>query len=1019
MKDVARMLRYHADGLQRVARVIEGNPDYDDLMAHKLTREEFMRFDAGVSLEGKRMAAIAVSEEKLRASHHKIILPSFSGFACDGNTDNNLREFAFFDAICAQLNVAVSAQNYATLPRIAAGRLTIEQSRILDHLVADLCGYYQTSEAISASLVHQLAQYSRAFFSFVLSFSAKGAVEPGVFVTANDHSPVRVALSMVMKGLGVPRVYLQHAEVTEIFPALDFDCSVLRNRRSLDTYRKVGPLPANVYIIPRQEGAFNGHRLVTPRNAPVTVAIYPTSRISIGPLREVIGNLVSNPDVGTIVIKEHPGAAGGLNELAIAGKVHVTKSTPDGEHIAIVGNSSVAVELLHNGVPVYQIFDFDPVKPDYYGLVATGVTKEITIDSCREAFWTPYETSGRWLEAFSAWDPSATVDHLKDRASFIKEINALKLRCAPAKGGHAPRMRGRWRARAKGSLRRNLVKLINSHPKASSLLVSSMLVNLRRLGDEITIQTDRVGRFLLANTNISIKGSFARHANNGPTMGGSAVVNAAVQRFLFETLVTVENPVQWLDENERLQVLPPSELIAALDRAFHERNPRLTVLFKGIVGTPASIVGWWALLKKVELSHLPLDGALLDTLADFVYRCNQSPAAKAMIERALLQALLRAGSLEQLDRFWSEAQTVRRSDLTINTQLQLLRKLRAGRGRDQEVSQLLLEIGLKATSFEILKMQNAEFLEGRAEAEWTHLRAEEKFLKEAPYDLRQDFRQKVKPIYNELRTRMQFMNIRTDEQELERLKTLIGACVRERRPFSMIRLSDGEGYLFPQSLYFSLEDRLNRERHWWGTELSSDLRNKIVTEARLAVSQADVLGIPAVFRFIRDLGEGSLSLTHSLQGRGLVEVLSGVAALASPSALFTEDKANVALFSDLDRLDWLLSAASRVVVVSSVRRSDLPRRILDIDNLTVIEIPTHQNTALNTNYNVGEHPLPLVYATVTETLDRIIQPGDLVFVAGGIVGKILLGFCRSKGAVAIDLGHVMDDWISPYLTNLR
>src|SRR5690606_28826483 len=123
----------------------------------------------------------------------------------------------------------------------------------LETIIDDVHEFYRSRQSIGPSLVRRQIIYSQSFFNFLIAFLSRDAVKPAVLIQANDHSPSRVALSMIMKGLGVPRVYLQHAEVTQHFPPLDFECSVLRNEQSRDTYEAIGPLHGQVYVIPRYE----------------------------------------------------------------------------------------------------------------------------------------------------------------------------------------------------------------------------------------------------------------------------------------------------------------------------------------------------------------------------------------------------------------------------------------------------------------------------------------------------------------------------------------------------------------------------------------------------------------------------------------------------------------------------------------------------------------------------------------------------------------------------------------------
>lgn len=62
--------------------------------------------------------------------------------------------------------------------------------------------------------------------------------------------------------------------------------------------------------------------------------------------------------------------------------------------------------------------------------------------------------------------------------------------------------------------------------------------------------------------------------------------------------------------------------------------------------------------------------------------------------------------------------------------------------------------------------------------------------------------------------------------------------------------------------------------------------------------------------------------------------------------------------------------------------------------------------------------MPFIYDTILAGLDDV-GPGDLVLIAGGIVGKILLGHAKEHGAVALDIGSVIDDWVSGGQKSLR
>ena len=44
-------------------------------------------------------------------------------------------------------------------------------------------------------------------------------------------------------------------------------------------------------------------------------------------------------------------------------------------------------------------------------------------------------------------------------------------------------------------------------------------------------------------------------------------------------------------------------------------------------------------------------------------------------------------------------------------------------------------------------------------------------------------------------------------------------------------------------------------------------------------------------------------------------------------------------------------------------------------------------------------------------IDSKVQKGDLVLVAGGFIGKLLIARAQAKGAIALDIGAAVDYWL--------
>ncbi|WP_048649305.1 hypothetical protein [Nitratireductor soli] len=989
MTDIANMLRFHREGMLRVGTIIDGNPSYDALMGEKLTDGELTLFDGTVGISAQRRHAIQVAEGKVRMLPVNIIRPAFSGFACEGNSSNNLREFAFFERTCPDVRPLLSRSNYSNCNRYSHSSLSTDHQDALESIVDDIRAFYQSRHIITASLVRQQVLYSRSFFGFLISFSDAKAIKPTALVQANDHSPVRVALSMIMKALQVPRIYLQHAEVTRHFPPLDFEHSVLRNAHSLAIYREIGPIAGKTYVLPRHEGAFARERLAAPRDKDITVTIYPTSRILADGLQKILDVLRSNPAVERILIKQHPGARRSLNEQLDTAGVILVDDIPAEDHIALVGNSSVAVELLHRGIPVYQNFSFDPVERDYYGFVQSGLTFEVDQKSLSGPFWRPYQLSEKWLDEYARWNPSADSGSVEQHARFVDEIGRLAELVQETERSHTRQFQvpGRlfdaYRSRIKRLMKPALVKVINANQRPLSRFIE----------------------FALANTNLKV---------------GNASGKAASIMFIERTLSDLRRPAEWLLLSEKVRAFTPVEMISALEEMFQKRNPALKTVFEGFPRWPSgAVVGTWAYLKKLELGNVALHADEFAAISKFIYTLNAGKDQKRHLERLLLSAILRYGTVDQLDQFWASASVFRKQDLPISKQIEVLRKLRSVPARALEAQQTRADFEKRASRFDLLKFRNMDALDRQGAEDWNHAHAEQQFALVAPRGVAREYTASVRPIYDALRPRMQFMDTRTNASEADAFLSLVKAAIQDRKPFSLVRLSDGEGYLFPEGRFFGSADAADRERHWWGTELPGDLRSAIIAEARDAIAQADIVGIPAVYRFIRDHTDWSRSLTQSIQGRGLLQVLNGAPNLIAVSARIAEDKVNVSSLSDLQTIASLARLAGKVIIVGSVKRENLPPPFDSGPNVELIPIPTHNRTSLNDKYHSGSKPLPFVYPALLEKLRAAADPGDLVLVAGGIIGKIFVGCARSNGAVALDIGSILDDWVQAGAPTMR
>lgn len=1048
-KNMRRILRRHAEGLPRVATVIDGNEHYDALLSHRLSQQELDAFPADLNLDVARARAIELALESLRRRARKLFIPSYSGFACDGITQNNIREFEFFEQLCKPLGVKLLANNYAAAEKASAHLPNRETAWVVSKMMTDIRAFYAERRRISPSLVHQQVLYSKSFLNLLTTFTDKRAILPSALVLANDHSPSRVAISMVMRGLGVKRIYLQHAEVAECFPPLDFEYSILRNNRSLSLYKQVGKVRGRTFVIGRTRAEPNIDSLCRPLDGRMDVVIYPTSRVVSEALMEMVVRLKANPGVSSIALKQHPGAARPLDELLKGTGISVVRDFPEFHHIAIVGNSSVTLELIAKGIPVYQNFEFDPVARDYYGFLRDGITKEAPLERLGDRFWTQYQVDEAWRTALSSWLPE-TRSSDADAAAFLAEMAIVSAANpshetsrddrarAPAYAAHknskgdpegqtaqhtstaTPAFKQSDSVSIRQRLKFALKRALARRPRlvrASAQWLNQASIRLHRIAQAAEPHAPaNIQDLAVKDRRPLSKGKSDENAKKTPDAQLTLKRDIAI---ITHMLVHSRDPVECMNQTESLRLFETQSWIKAIDTMIRERHPAILDLFESL-REPRwdSAVSLYAYLRRSAWINAKVTENEIDRAAKLVESPDLSPANQIALADALFPAIVSFGTPEQLDALLSPDSRLRWQRLGFARQTQLLRRLASIAGREDEVASRIHD--LKQTSpLGALKLQNFMYLSGWLDADWTHEIAERNFLRVAPEAVARDFQNQVAPVYDDLRPRMQFMEVRANAEQRTALIELVRKAIIEQSPFSCIRLSDREGYLFSAAGEFTPADISNCELHWWGAELPVALRERIIMEAREAVGAADIVGIPAVYRFIRDITSKTPSLHSSLQFRGLVAVLAGLQTVAGPQCAFAEDKVNVGLLHDINQVAELAANARTLVIVSSISTEHLPQELRQHANFRHVSLPSHYKTRGNEMYERGEDILPNIYPRIALELEEAVTPGTLVLMAGGLVGKILAGKARAKGGVVLDIGHVVDDWATARFAPIR
>ncbi|MEE9272335.1 MAG: hypothetical protein V3U57_03585 [Robiginitomaculum sp.] len=251
------------------------------------------------------------------------------------------------------------------------------------------------------------------------------------------------------------------------------------------------------------------------------------------------------------------------------------------------------------------------------------------------------------------------------------------------------------------------------------------------------------------------------------------------------------------------------------------------------------------------------------------------------------------------------------------------------------------------------------------------------------------------------------------------LLSKIETHIKTDQPFSLLRLGDGESYAWDNvtSAQNTNEVLKMREYMWWNTCLEPYHRAQIQQDMYEAISKANMLGIPSLYRFTRDASTSLISYEGHRSTSGLLRVLKGVSELpdfpAPSSREFTEDRIHHICFN-FEGITKLARHAKKNLIISSLKPaiiSQLFAPYIGNTPLITVSISTHTKTQKNDLFVSDDEPIPFIYKKVAKQIAKVCDPGTLGLVAGGAIGKIFCETIRAHGGVALDVGSMADYWV--------
>ncbi|MBD2422487.1 hypothetical protein [Cyanobium sp. FACHB-13342] len=235
-----------------------------------------------------------------------------------------------------------------------------------------------------------LDEFLRCHIYLVYFDKKLATINPRLILVSNDHNTPQRCLLALARVKGIKTAYLQHASVSQLFPALVFDYSLLDGEKAMHTYIKCESNKPDIAAKPNQRHLFltgqkkSIHRSKEVSSNTVGLAIKPLDN-----MQDVMKIATAISQAGyPVLLRWHPAMSREKADefrKACSSNPSVTFSEPLLEPVGnflaqlvvlVAANSSIHLEAAVAGlVPIY--FEISPVSTrDYYGFVKNGLSAE-------------------------------------------------------------------------------------------------------------------------------------------------------------------------------------------------------------------------------------------------------------------------------------------------------------------------------------------------------------------------------------------------------------------------------------------------------------------------------------------------------------------------------------------------------------------------------------------------------------------------------------------------------------------
>jgi hypothetical protein len=247
--------------------------------------------------------------------------------------------------------------------------------------------------------------------------------------------------------------------------------------------------------------------------------------------------------------------------------------------------------------------------------------------------------------------------------------------------------------------------------------------------------------------------------------------------------------------------------------------------------------------------------------------------------------------------------------------------------------------------------------------------------------------------------------------------------IQKVRPYSLVRLGDGEGRFLPYPEAYKEHEDPDRKvmiESWWGLKEIPLSIQELITSFKSAVTHADIVGIPEHHRLFGmfDIYE-PVPETLNIQLRGLKGSIDFASELSrsGKNQIFTS--ANIHHDLELWGLyDLIFSYLNTCSIISC--HAELSAYVKNRFGVHVRELyripPAYRFSETFNQEAIDEVHYPEIFHQTLEKLE-VDQPGEVFLVSAGFLGKIYCARIKELGGIALDIGSRADYWLD-YETRL-